>query len=191
MKKRVFILHGWGGYPEEGWFPWLKAELEKLGFSVIVPELPDTNNPRINSWVPALSEVVGIPDRDTYFVGHSMGNQAIIRYLETLPSDCVVGGAVFVAGFLSDLTGLSEEEKETGNHWMNSKIDLAKVKTHLPKSVAIFSDNDEFVPLSNSVTFREKLGSDIVIENGKSHFSGSDGVSELASVLAAVIKLSS
>ena len=20
MKKRVFIVHGWGGHPEEGWF---------------------------------------------------------------------------------------------------------------------------------------------------------------------------
>ena len=27
--KRVFIIHGWDGYPEEGWFPWLKEELEK------------------------------------------------------------------------------------------------------------------------------------------------------------------
>jgi hypothetical protein len=27
--KRVFIIHGWEGYPEEGWFPWLKKELEK------------------------------------------------------------------------------------------------------------------------------------------------------------------
>ena len=26
--RRVFIIHGWGGYPEEGWFPWLKKELK-------------------------------------------------------------------------------------------------------------------------------------------------------------------
>ena len=26
--QRVFIIHGWDGYPEEGWFPWLKKELE-------------------------------------------------------------------------------------------------------------------------------------------------------------------
>jgi esterase/lipase len=35
--KKVFIIHGWDGYPEEGWFPWLKKELEKKGFSVFVP----------------------------------------------------------------------------------------------------------------------------------------------------------
>ena len=27
--KRAFIIHGWDGYPAEGWFPWLKRELEK------------------------------------------------------------------------------------------------------------------------------------------------------------------
>ena len=34
MNKRVFIAHGWDGYPEEGWFPWLKKELETKGFEV-------------------------------------------------------------------------------------------------------------------------------------------------------------
>ena len=29
--KKVFIIHGWEGYPEEGWFPWLKKELESRG----------------------------------------------------------------------------------------------------------------------------------------------------------------
>lgn len=191
MQKRVFILHGWGGDSKEGWFPWLKAELEKLGFEVIAPDLPDTNNPRIDSWVTALSQLVGEPDQNTYFVGHSMGNQAIVRYLESLSDNVRVGGAVFVAGFLTELTGLTDEEKETGDHWMSKEIDLDKVRTHLPKSVAIFSDNDEFVPLSNLDAFRDFLGSEIIIEKSKSHFSGSDGVLELPSALDSIVKISS
>jgi len=35
MSKRVFLIHGWEGSPEEGWRPWLKKELEKRGFKVI------------------------------------------------------------------------------------------------------------------------------------------------------------
>ena len=31
--KRVFIVHGWGGHPDEGWFPWLSSE---LGSEIIV-----------------------------------------------------------------------------------------------------------------------------------------------------------
>ena len=44
MKKRVFIIHGWEGYPEECWFPWLKTEIEKTGFEVVVPNMPDADN---------------------------------------------------------------------------------------------------------------------------------------------------
>jgi uncharacterized protein len=99
MKKRVFIVHGWDGYPEEGWFPWLKGELEAREFEVFVPQLPDPGNPRIYKWVPKLKEVVGDADEETYFVGHSMGCQTIARFLENLPQDLKVGGAVFIAGF--------------------------------------------------------------------------------------------
>ena len=26
---KVVMIHGWSGHPHEGWFPWLKSELEK------------------------------------------------------------------------------------------------------------------------------------------------------------------
>ena len=84
MNRRVFIVHGWGGNPKEGWFPWLRNELEKRNFEVSVPEMPDTNHPLIGSWVRTLAEVVGTPDSETYFVGHSIGCQTIFRYLETI-----------------------------------------------------------------------------------------------------------
>ncbi len=40
MAKRAFIIHGWGGKPDEHWLPWLAGELEKNGFDVIVPAIP-------------------------------------------------------------------------------------------------------------------------------------------------------
>ena len=40
MNRRGFLIHGWEGYPEEGWRPWLKNELEKRGFTVSVPASP-------------------------------------------------------------------------------------------------------------------------------------------------------
>lgn len=72
MKKRLFIIHGWEGYPEEGWFPWLKQELEKEGFSVTVPAMPNPKKPNIESWISHLIKVVSKPDENTYFVGHSI-----------------------------------------------------------------------------------------------------------------------
>ncbi len=172
--KRVFIVHGWEGYPEEGWFPWLKTKLEEKGFQVFVPQLPDAANPRIYNWVPALKNAVGIPDEETYFVGHSMGCQTIARYLESLPEGTVIGGAVFVVGFFKRLMGLEDDVnvQETDRHWLDTSLDLQKVKSHLPKSVAIFSDDDPWVPLDNQDDFQDILGSKIIIESNKGHFSG-------------------
>lgn len=71
--KRVFLIHGWEGYPEEGWRPWLRNELEKRRFKVFVPAMPDTENPKMDKWVPYLTNIVGVPDESCYFVGHSLG----------------------------------------------------------------------------------------------------------------------
>src|SRR3989338_7720720 len=140
MRKRIFIIHGWDGHPKKGWFPWLKKELAAQGFAVFVPQLPKSDEPRINNWVLKLKEAVGNPDENTYFVGHSMGCQAITRYLETLPKNTKVGGVVFVAGFFKRLVGLEDDRdvQETERHWLTAPIDLIKVKKHLNKSVAIF-----------------------------------------------------
>src|SRR3989344_3925551 len=92
--KRAFIIHGWGGNPEEGWFPWAKRELEKKGFEVHVPTMPDAyekEQPTIHGRVGIIREVVGQPEKDTYFIGHSIGCQSIDRYLETLPAETCIG----------------------------------------------------------------------------------------------------
>lgn len=193
MSKRVIIAHGWDGYPEEGWFPWLKRELEAQGFEVLVPQLPEPEAPRIYNWVPKLAETVGTADTQTYFVGHSMGCQTIARYLEGLPDGIQIGGAVFVAGFFKRLTGLEEDVvvQETDKHWLGTPLDLTKVRSHLPKSVAIFSDNDPYVPLDNQDDYRDQLGSEIIIEHSKGHFSGArDGIFELPAVRDAILKIS-
>lgn len=66
MSKRVFLIHGWEGYPEEGWRPWLKKELEGRGFEVFVPAMPDTKNPHLDKWLPHLADLVGKPSENDY-----------------------------------------------------------------------------------------------------------------------------
>lgn len=191
MQKRVFIIHGWDGYPEEGWFPWLKKKLEEKEFEVFVPQLPQANEPRINNWVPALATAVGEADAQTYFIGHSMGCQTIARYLESLPENTKIGGAVFVAGFFKRLADLEVDDivRDVAREWLTTPLDLEKVKSHIPKSVAIFSDDDPYVPLDNQNDYKEKLNSKIIIEHNMKHFSGSTGTIELPSALDALLEI--
>ncbi len=192
MKKRVVIVHGWDGHPEEGWFPWLKNELESRGYEVVIPQLPGSDNPRIHTWVPALRNAVRVPDEHTYLVGHSMGCQAIVRYLEVLPGDTKIGGAVFVAGFFKRLKGLEDDPgvQETAHHWLGTSVDLNKAKKHIKKSIAIFSDNDPYVSMDNQDDFKNLLGSKIIVEHHKGHFSGGmDNCVELPVALDAVLEI--
>lgn len=188
--KRVFLVHGWDGHPEGNWFPWLKKELEARGFAVSVPELPDPAYPRMHTWVPELAAAVGQPDDQTYFVGHSLGCQTIARYLETLPIGVVVGGAVFVAGFFRRLEGLEDDAEvhATAHHWLGTDLDLAKVRFHVRQSVAIFSDDDPWVPLDNQDDFRTHLDSRVIIEHGQKHFSGAKATT-LPSALTALLTI--
>ena len=135
MAKRVFIIHGWDGYPEEGWFPWLKKELEQKGFQVYIPAMPEPAEPKIEAWVSYLSEIVGDVDGDTFFVGHSIGCQAILRYLESLSADKKIGGTVLVAGWLTRLTGdLGAGEMEIARPWIETPIDHDKIKKNLSEN---------------------------------------------------------
>ena len=190
MNKRVFIIHGWDGHPDEDWFPWLKKESESWGFESYVPQLPQPENPRIHNWIPQLTRSVGKVDENTYFVGHSMGCQAIVRYIETLPEKTKVGGAIFVAGFFKNLTLSNDEDKEVAKEWLETPISFEKVKSHLQKSVAIFSDNDSWVPLENQDDFKDKLNSEIIIEHNMGHFSGNSGTKKLPIVLDKLLALS-
>ncbi|HCC23080.1 TPA: hypothetical protein DF272_02780 [Candidatus Falkowbacteria bacterium] len=185
--KRVFIVHGWDSSPTDAWFPWLKTKLQGPDCKVIIPSMPDSDAPRINKWVPALGATVGMVDDETYFIGHSMGCQAILRYLESLPDDKKIGGAIFVAGFITRLDNLEDDEtvRDVAREWLQTPLDISQVKKHLPKSVAIFSDNDRYVSLDNQKNFIE-LGSELMIVSGKGHFNGEeDKVLELPEVLAA------
>ena len=58
-KKKLIIVHGWEGHPEEGWYPWLKKEMEKRGWEVQVPAMLNTNDPKIFEWLPFLQQTVG------------------------------------------------------------------------------------------------------------------------------------
>ena len=188
MKKRVFIVHGWEGYPEEGWRPWLRENLEKASFSVFNPAMPNAENPTMKAWVKHLTKTVKTPDKNCYLIGHSLGCITILRYLETLRNNEKIGGVILVAGFAKDLT--FPGYKGELSSFFKKTIAWEKIKTHCKKFVAIHSDNDPYVSLKNAEIFREELGAKITIEHNMKHFSGDDGITKLPIVLKSILEIS-
>jgi predicted alpha/beta hydrolase family esterase len=181
--KRIFLIHGLGGHPEENWLPWLKNELEKKGLKVIVPAMPDTHHPKQDAWVSYLAEKVGIPDKDCIFVGHSLGCTAILRYLETLKENQEVGACIFVAGVHKDLG-----TKEIKN-FFEAPFDWGRIKSHCRRFIALHSDNDPYAALRSGAVFRKNLNAEIIIKH-MGHFNVAAGITELPVVLDIVLKIS-
>lgn len=184
MKNRVFLIHGWEGRPDNHWFPWISWELKARGFEVNALSMPHADKPKVSEWILAIKEAVGMPDKNTFFIGHSLGCIATLRFLETLPKKAEIGGAVFVAGFSGDL-GIPEIQEFT-----LLPIDMEKVKSHCSKFLTIFSDNDKYVSLERSLEFQKALGAKAILERGKGHFSKEEGVTALPSVFKSVIEMS-
>lgn len=187
MAKRVFLIHGWEGSPDEGWRPWLQEQLEDRGFAVKIPAMPDTKHPTIEAWVPFLQQAVGIADDQTYFVCHSLGCITVIRYLESLASSQHVGGSVFIAGFGNDLNyeGYNGELAS----FFRTPINWEKVKRVGQKFVVIHSEDDPWVAVDQAKNLAEKLGVEPLLVSGFKHFSGDDGVTELPLALEAIVKM--
>ena len=172
--KKVYMIHGWTGNPKEGWFPQIKKNLEEKGFNVAAFEMPETDTPSIEGWVGFLEE--NIPseeiDEETYFIGHSIGCQTIMRFLEKLHKHKKVKGCVFVAGWftLTKEAYEDEEDKKLMHPWTTKELDFSRVLDHCDNFLAIFSKDDPFVKLSDSEIFKEKLGAKIAITDGRGHF---------------------
>ncbi|MEA1929738.1 MAG: alpha/beta hydrolase [Patescibacteria group bacterium] len=188
MQKRVFLIHGWDSHKDAKCFPWLKKELEGQGYRVEALSMPTPLEPKIDTWVPFLADKIGTPNENTFLLGHSIGAQTVLRYLEQLKEDEKIGGAVLLAGWLhlTDETFEDEEDKEIAKPWLETPIDWGKVRSHTDKFTAIFSDDDPFVPFSDSTIFADKLGAEIITEHGKGHFSDDNEVKELPSALSAI-----
>lgn len=189
--KKVYIIHGWEGSPKNNWFPWLKQELEGRGFEVVIPRMPNPETPEKLAWVKALSDLEPSPDENVIMVGHSMGCQAIQRYLESLPDGKKIGGAVLVAGWINDphWEGRTEEELVVINDWFAVPKDYAKIKSHCKKFISIFSTNDPFISKSNWDEAKRILASEIVILEDKSHFDDEAGITKLPEALDAVLEI--
>ena len=185
--KTAIIVHGWAYNPKMNWYPSVKKELEAKDFEVIVPEMPNSKEPKINEWVSKLKEIVPLPNKNTYFIGHSIGCQTILRYLQELPEKTKVGKIVLVAPWfhLQNIEG--PEAEKIAQPWLETPIDFDKINSHITQITAIFSDNDPWVPVSDKEIFRKLLNAKIIVEHNKGHFAQDDGITELPKVIEEIV----
>lgn len=177
--KHFFMIHGWGGFPKEGWRPWLAEQLRNDGHKVTVLSMPNTQHPKLSEWLEHLQQSIGMPDEDCILIGHSLGCITILRYLENLKKEEQIGGAIFVSSFYEDLGKGYEEIYE----FVEQPVDWKSVHKHCRYFSVIHSDDDSVVPLSFAERLASQLNTSVYLTTGKNHFSGDDGVKETPEII--------
>lgn len=182
--NKIYIVHCWDGTKDDGWYPWLDEKLTNENNKVFRFNMPNTANPKIGEWVSFLDQQIDNLDENTYFVGHSIGCQTILRYLQS-KDVTKIGGVLLVAPWLDLLDYAIEDEEsyDTAMPWLTEKIDFEKVKKFTNNIHCIFSDNDYFVSIDQKDKFEKLLDAKTLVVSGKGHISGEDNVYELKEIL--------
>ncbi len=167
----VIIIHGTGGNSNENWFPWLKAELEKQGCRVFVPNFPTPTNQSLENWLEVFKDYEQYLDENSIVVGHSLGPAFLLTIIENLQRP--IKAAFLVAGFLKKLN--KPEFVESNKTFVEKVFDWAKIKGNCKKFYVINSDNDPHVPLEKGKEFAEKLATELIIVKNAGHFNEEAG----------------
>lgn len=192
IKKRIFLIHGWDGSPNEPMHKWIKKVLEAKKFEVFVPNMPNPEKPKINSWIKKINDIVEPLNNNDIFIGHSIGAQAILRYVEKLNNNIKINKIILIAPWIFlDKNTVKEEGddiKKIAKPWMETPIDFTKIKSLCDNITAIFSTNDSYVPLANSKIFEKKLDAKILILKNMGHFDSSNKINKLPELINIIDK---
>jgi len=172
MQTNIFIFHGTEGYPEENWFPWLKAEMEQEDYSVFVPQFPSPpcELPKISEWFDVLKTYERYIDENTILVGHSLGGVFTLRILEKL--DHSIQAAVFVG------TPIGLRQPGYFDHvksFSGFDFNWQKIKNNAKHFIVFHSDNDPYVGLENGEALSKKLGVELSFIPNAGHFNEKAG----------------
>ncbi len=158
--KNAIILHGTGDKNTNYWFPYLKKELEKKGFKVWLPQLPNADTPNIKDWLSFVVEN-GKFTSNTVLIGHSAGAMLILSILEKIKVK--IKQAVLVSGYATSLRENSESK-------LKPKLNWNKIKKNVKDITFINSDNDPWgCNDKQGRIMLNKLGGTQIIKYGEGH----------------------
>ncbi|MDO8480994.1 MAG: alpha/beta hydrolase [Nanoarchaeota archaeon] len=181
----AFIVHGARSSPKENWFPWLKEQLQKLGYKVYVPQFPTPENQSLDSWDKAFQPFLDKITEESVVIGHSVGVPFLLHILQNLHVE--IKASFFVGGFISALgnerfDSINKTFIEQDFHWQS-------IKHHCREFTLFHGEDDPYVPLDKAEELNSHLhGELIVIENG-GHLNAEAGFTEFPQLLEKIRQL--
>ena len=159
--KNAIILHGTGSTPNSFWHPSIKTFLEKLGYTVWVPQLPEANTPKLQTQLPFILND-GQFNNDTVLIGHSAGCPLLLSVLENI--SVKVSKAVLVSGYARAKGDFKEEPI------LQATYNWKKIKENADDITYINSDNDPWGCNDEEGLYMwKRLGGTLILREGDGH----------------------
>ena len=167
MKKKVLILHGWGGSDSPHWQSYLAAEIARDYGCVSFLKLTDFESPDKDVWVKeTLKELREF--RANVVICHSLStilwfhmcNSGLIEDVEYL--------------FLVAPPSLETSIYELKNFF---PVDVP-INLHAKEALLVCSDNDPYMNIEEAKKLRDKLGIEMQILEGAGHINANSGFGE-------------
>lgn len=162
MQKKAVILHGTANDHTGNWFPWLKTELEKIGYEVWVPDLPDSEHPdaeRYNDFLLAS----GWDFNNNLIVGHSSGAVEILALLSVLPKDAKINTAILIGSFAHPF---DDDPNARRSGLFAKPFDYEYLKTKAKQFIFIQFRQRSLLPLRASSIFAQKISRGVRNDSG-------------------------
>ncbi|OGI83948.1 hypothetical protein A2997_00015 [Candidatus Nomurabacteria bacterium RIFCSPLOWO2_01_FULL_36_10b] len=177
--KTAFIIHGSYDAPDCDWYPWLKGELEKSGYTVYVPTFPTPEHQSLLSWMSVFEQYIKNVTSETIFIGHGAGCAFILRIIEKLETP--IKAVFFVTPFIEELPhqGLNLVNVT----FFSTEFSWKNIHERVHDGIIFASNDDPYVPLELSQHVADLLGFPLIMLEGRGHFSG---VSTFDEVLASI-----
>ena len=182
--KYAIIFHGTAGNANENWFPWLKKELKKHGYEVVVPQFPTPENQSPENWLKVFEEYENKKylNEDTLLIGHSLGGGFLLCVLEKIRVK--LGVKVKAAFFIAASVGVKPiKYYETDKPFVEKEFDWKKIKMSAEHFFVFHSEDDPLVCIGNGEKLASKLGVQLIKVKNAGHFNKAAGYTKFEQLL--------
>ncbi|WP_439239264.1 RBBP9/YdeN family alpha/beta hydrolase [Lonepinella sp. BR2919] len=182
MLNNIYITHGYTANSQKHWFPWLKVRLENQNIATQIFDMPNSSQPDPQEWLTFHQNNIHQLDQNSYFIGHSLGCIATLRFLQQAKIN--VGGVILVSGFAEKLPNLPELDK-----FNETLLNFTALIEQIPQRVVIASDDDDVVNVQFTRHLAQNLQANYIEVSSYHHFLDRQGVTELPLLYNEVLKM--
>lgn len=173
--KSAFIIHGAYANPDINWYPWLKTELEKLGYTVFTPKFPTPEHQSLQAWMEVFAPYRKNLSPESIIIGHSVGCAFALHLIEEVAVQ--VNGTFLVAPFIHELP--HEGFNLVNATFITTPFNWKSIHESMGRVKVLASDNDPYVPIETSKEVADLLGIKVQTVSGRGHFDAASDTYQL------------